>query len=67
MGIAKQGWNAHDGSQHLGIERTATIANQKVRLFMVNQFSDVLDGIFRMYRQVGRKHLCTTGFRRTVA
>jgi hypothetical protein len=60
MRIAKQSWDAHDGRQHLSIERTAAVANQKVWLLTVNQSADELNGLLRMHGQVGRKHLYTT-------
>ena len=58
--ITEQSRNTHDGSHHLSIEGTAAIANQDVRLFTVNQFTNKTDSLFRVHWQVRRDNIRLT-------
>jgi hypothetical protein len=59
MWIAQQSRDTCDGSHHLSIESPTAVANKKVRLFTVYQFTDESDSLLRVHRQVGRYHLRT--------
>ena len=60
MRIAEQGWNAHFRSQHLLIERPATVAHQEVGFLFFNQLTNKTDGFLRVDGQIGSDHLRTT-------
>ena len=60
MRIAEQGWDAYFRSQHLRIERPATVAHQEVGFLLFNQLSDKVDGLLRVHGQIGSDYLRTT-------
>ena len=57
MRIAQQCRHAYDGREHLGIERTATVPHQQVRLLAVTNRPNLLQGLLRMDWQIGCQHL----------
>ena len=55
--ITEQSRYAYYRRQYLRIERSATIADQDVRLFAFNQVANELERGLRMHWQIGRQHI----------